>query len=229
MQSSARRRIRDEVTGEIKRTARRQLAEQGSAALSLRAVARELGMVSSAIYRYFPSRNELLTALIADACDAMGSTVEAAESAVRRRNLQGRWLAVARASRAWALARPEEYALIFGATVPGVRTAAGTSRSVGQIPLLLLRILTDAAQAGHGPPAVGGQIPRALRTDLRSVRASLAPALTEHQVAHALSAWTDLVGSINVEIFGQLRNVIQDQQGYFDYQMQAVGQRLGLT
>src|ERR1700680_208487 len=61
-----------ELTGEIKAVARRQLAEHGSAALSLRAVAREVGMVSSAVYRYFPSRDDLLTALIVDAYDAVG-------------------------------------------------------------------------------------------------------------------------------------------------------------
>ena len=64
---TARARVRDELTREIKEVARAHLVEKGSAALSLRAVARELGMVSSAVYRYFPSREELLTALIVDA------------------------------------------------------------------------------------------------------------------------------------------------------------------
>jgi AcrR family transcriptional regulator len=69
---TARERARAELTREIKEEARRQLAETGAQGLSLRAVARELGMVSSALYRYFPSRDDLLTALIIDACDAMG-------------------------------------------------------------------------------------------------------------------------------------------------------------
>ena len=228
MQTSARARIRDELTREIKHTARRQLAAHGSAELSLRAVARELGMVSSAMYRYFPSRDELLTALIADACDAMGSAAEAAESAVRRRNLPGRWLAVARATRAWALAQPQEFALIFGGS-PGYQVPAGTIGPAGRIPLLLLGILTDAAEAGRGPAAAGRPIPRAVRADLKALRTSLAPALSEHQVAHALTAWTELVGSISLELFGHLRNVIEDYQSYFDYQMQGVGERLGLV
>ena len=67
-----RARARAELTEQIKEVARRQLAETGSAGLSLRAVARELGMVSSAVYRYFPSRDELLTALIVDAYTAIG-------------------------------------------------------------------------------------------------------------------------------------------------------------
>src|SRR4051794_31580440 len=113
---TARERARVELTNEIKQEARRQLAEQGAAALSLRAVARELGMVSSALYRYFPSRDDLLTALITDAYDSVGA---AAEAALESSTAQGathfaRWQAVCRAVRSWALAHPHEYALVYG-------------------------------------------------------------------------------------------------------------------
>src|SRR5579864_3996798 len=70
---TARDRARRELTEEIKTVARRHLGEHGSAALSLRAVAREVGMVSSAVYRYFPSRDDLLTALLVDAYNAVGA------------------------------------------------------------------------------------------------------------------------------------------------------------
>ena len=76
---TARERARAELTREIKETARRHLAEHGAAALSLRAVAREIGMVSSAVYRYFPSRDDLLTALLVDAYDAVADAAEEAE------------------------------------------------------------------------------------------------------------------------------------------------------
>jgi len=78
---TARDRARAELTEEIKAVARRHLAEHGSAALSLRAVAREVGMVSSAVYRYFPSRDDLLTTLIIDAYAAVGDAAAAAASA----------------------------------------------------------------------------------------------------------------------------------------------------
>src|ERR1700744_1415209 len=78
---TARERARTELTREIKEEARRQLAAAGADGLSLRAVARELGMVSSALYRYYPSRDELLTALIIDAYDAIGAAVEDAIAA----------------------------------------------------------------------------------------------------------------------------------------------------
>src|SRR5688572_33118913 len=100
---SLRARVRAEMIDEIKATARRHLAADG-ANLSLRAVARDLGVVSSAIYRYFPSRDDLLTALILEAYDGLGAAVEAAEAAVAdRADLRARWFAVGRSARAWAL------------------------------------------------------------------------------------------------------------------------------
>ncbi|MEO6500975.1 MAG: TetR/AcrR family transcriptional regulator [Jatrophihabitantaceae bacterium] len=228
MSTSARARVHDELVREIKRAARRQLAEHGPAGLSLRAVARELGMASSAMYRYFPSRAELLTALIVDAHDALGSAVESAESAVRRRNLLGRWLAMATATRAWALSQPQQYALVYGGPARGHRLPAGPHDPAARLPSLLARIVADASLAGHGPAADGRQIPRALRADLRASRDSMAPALTEFQLAQVVLAWTELVGSVSFEIFGQLR-VVNDCQSHFDYQMRGVGRRLGLS
>src|SRR5215203_3165343 len=113
-----RARVRAEMIDEIKAVATRHLHNDG-ANLSLRAVARDMGMVSSAVYRYFPSRDELLTALILDAYDALGEAVEVAEAAVDRADLRGRWLAACHGARDWALARPAEYALIYGSPVPG--------------------------------------------------------------------------------------------------------------
>ncbi|MFY9891603.1 MAG: TetR family transcriptional regulator, partial [Streptosporangiaceae bacterium] len=112
--ASIRARVRAEMTDEIKAVARRHLAAEG-ANLSLRAVARDMGMVSSALYRYFASRDDLLTALILDAYNALGAAVEEADGAVSdRADLRGRWRSATRAVRGWALASPAEYALLYG-------------------------------------------------------------------------------------------------------------------
>src|SRR5665213_915453 len=89
---TARERARTEITREILDAARRHLVLEGAAGLSLRAVARDLGMVSSALYRYFPSRDDLLTALIIESYERLGDAVEGAEAAVKRSDLVGRWL-----------------------------------------------------------------------------------------------------------------------------------------
>src|SRR6476619_3633829 len=115
---SIRARVRAEMIDEIKAVARRHLAADG-ANLSLRAVARDMGMVSSAVYRYFASRDDLLTALIIEGYNAMGEAAERAEAAVPRRDLPGRWMAICHAVRDWGRAHPAEYALLYGSPVPG--------------------------------------------------------------------------------------------------------------
>src|SRR3954447_11315205 len=108
--NTPRARARVERIAEIKTAARRQLVEVGSDGLSLRAVARELGVVSSAVYRYFSSRDELLTALIVDSYDDVGSASGAAAAASASRPAAERWKAVARAVWTWAVANPHDYA-----------------------------------------------------------------------------------------------------------------------
>ena len=83
--AGTRARVRAALTREIADTARRHLATDGAAGLSLRAVARELGMASSAVYRYFPRRDDLLTTLIVEVCDALGAAAEEAEATLRGR------------------------------------------------------------------------------------------------------------------------------------------------
>src|SRR5215471_7951252 len=134
---TARERVRAELIREITEIARRQLATEGAAGLSLRAVAREMGMVSSAIYRYFPSRDDLLTTLIIDGYNAVGTAVEKADAAWPAEDYAGRWLAACRAVREWALAHPHEYALVYGSPVPGY-----------QAPAVFGKIIGDACRAG---------------------------------------------------------------------------------
>src|SRR3954463_7026092 len=148
--ASIRARVRAEMTEEIKTVARRHLAADG-ANLSLRAVARDLGMASSAVYRYFASRGELLTALIIAAYAAMGAPAEQAEAAVDRTDVLGRWLTTCHAVRDWALANPHEYALIYGSPVPGYRAPQATIDSAVRVPVLIGALLRDATDAPGDP------------------------------------------------------------------------------
>jgi len=226
---TARERARLEVTAEIKRAARDQLAAHGASALSLRAVAREVGMVSSAVYRYFPSRDELLTALIIDAYTSVGEQATSAEADVRRADLMGRWLAVARAVRAWATETPHEYGLIFGTPVPGYAAPRDTVDPAALIPRLLLQILVDSTVAGRTVAWRDRPIPRAVRNDLRALRADVDLDLDDNQLIQAIMAWTQLIGVISFELFGHLHNVIGAVDAYFDHQMLNVGRDLGLA
>ena len=142
---------RAEITAEILDAARGYLATDGAPALSLRAIARDLGMASSALYRYFKSRDELLTRLIIDAYDSLGAAAEVREATIDRNDLAGRFTAICEAVRAWALAHPNEYALIYGSPVPGYVAPADTVQPATRVTALLLRIIVDAATAGRAP------------------------------------------------------------------------------
>jgi AcrR family transcriptional regulator len=226
----ARARVRAELTREIKEAGRRQLAEQGSAGLSLRAIAREMGMVSSAIYRYYPSRDELLTALIIDAYEAMGQAATAAERAVERTDPLGRWLATTTAVRRWALDVPQEWALIYGSPVPGYHAPTDTIDPAAILPLLIVGVVGDAHPAAGEDRAapVSTPLPVSVRTELEALAARLGRPLATEWLAPTAMAWTQLVGSVNFELFGHLHNVIFDYPAYFEFQMREIGARLQL-
>jgi AcrR family transcriptional regulator len=227
--SGARARVRAEITAEIKAVARRHLAEQGSAALSLRAVAREVGMVSSAVYRYFPSRDDLLTALIIDAYHAVGEAAETADATRRRRDLAGRWLAVCRAVRAWARSNPQEYALIYGSPVPGYRAPTDTIGPASRVSLVMLAILIDGCAHGALEPSDGApasHLAHAVGADLAALRDVAAPGVPDAVLMRGMLVWTQLFGLLSFELFGHLHGVIHDYDGFFDAQIRRSAQVL---
>src|SRR4051794_32021104 len=162
---------RAEQTRAILARARAQLAEVGPAALSVRQIARDVGMVSSAVYRYFPSRDHLLTALIIEAYDHLGEHVERADAGVRRRSDRARrFLAVCDAIHGWARAHPHEYALLYGSPVPGYVAPDDTVTSAGRITGAFLRLAEDSEAAGDEIGAPTGTVSRQEVSALDGVR-----------------------------------------------------------
>jgi len=205
---TARERARTEITGEILDAARGYLATDGAPALSLRAIARDLGMASSALYRYFDSRDALLTRLIIDAYDSLGAAAEASESVVDRADLTGRFTAICQAVRAWALAHPNEYALIYGSPVPGYVAPADTVAPASRVTTLLMRILIDATTAGR-IPASDTQAPEdATAAALAPIRSYLPPGVPAPLIQRGLMTWTGLFGVVSFELYGQLHQVV---------------------
>ena len=224
--TGVRARARAELTDQIKSVARRHLAEHGAAGLSLRAVTREVGMVSSAVYRYFPSRDELLTALIVDAFDAVGTAAEEADRRCRRDDLEGRWTAIAHAIRRWALAHPHEYALVYGSPVPGYAAPPDTVAPAARVSLVVLQLLVDGVEAGVIRTDEPLQTTRALRRDLARLR-ELAPGVPDPVLVRGLYLWTQLFGHISYEMFGHLHRVIEDYDALFDLQVRRAAADLG--
>ena len=204
-----RARNRAVVEAQILAVAREHLATQGAAALSLRAIARDLGMVSSGIYRYVESRDELLTRLIVDSYTSLAHAVRSAHDAVPRADLAGRWDAVGHGLRRWALDHPHDFTLLYGSPVPDYEAPAERTGEAGTAVLaILVGLLDDARRAGDlaDPGHLG------LRAD--DVEAAVSPLLADPMfaetdldpmtLAQGLCAWTLLLGAVTSEIFGQL-------------------------
>lgn len=228
---TARERARIEFTAEIKAVARRQLAQSGAAALSLRAVARELGLASaSALYRYFPSRDALLTALILDGYTSLSDTAEAAYAAPDVADVLERWVGVCHAVRDWALAHPHEYALIYGSPVPGYAAPQDTVAQATRIPYLIGALFTDPlGQDGHRPGDTRPAMPDEARHSLAPLLAGLPPDIPADLVMGSLMAWTYLFGAISFELFGHRGEIIADPRAFFDHEARRLGAALGLA
>jgi AcrR family transcriptional regulator len=208
--ATARERARAELTREIKEEARRQLAATGADGLSLRAVARELGMVSSALYRYYPSRDDLLTALIIDAYNVLGEATERAVAGPA--GARERWIAAWHAIRDWARSNPHEYALIYGSPVPGYRAPEATIGPAARVPLAFVGILWDALSAGEFTAdgeavpvtaALAQQANELSAALARSTAAAASPGVPPDALVRAVIAWAQLFGMISFELFGQ--------------------------
>jgi AcrR family transcriptional regulator len=222
-----RAKARSDMVDQIKATAREQLAREG-ANLSLRAVAREMGLVSSALYRYFPSRDELLTALIIDAYDALGAAAEGADAGAPADDPAARWMSVCHAVRDWALAHPHEYALIYGSPVPGYRAPQDTVAPAIRTVAVLGRILQDGVTRGTLGPLADDGIPATVAADVARVAAVICPDVPPARLSRGMGAWVQLFGMVSFELFGQFNNTIDDRRGFFEHQMRGQATYVGL-
>jgi AcrR family transcriptional regulator len=226
-----RARVRAALIEEIKNEARRQIDQVGAQALSLRSVARRLDMVSSAIYRYFPSRDQLLTALIIDAYNALGGAIEAADAACKSDDFGARWIADCRAVRSWALEHPQEYGLLFGSPVPGYHAPDDTVGPASRATFVFARLIQDAAQSGalSNTPVTPMDSTRVANM-IASVRLieKLMSDVADDAVVRALIAWTQLFGLVSFELYGHLFGVVDDLDGFFDTSVTQMGVFVGL-
>lgn len=226
--AGTRARVRAELTREITEVARAHLASDGAAALSLRAVAREMGMASSAVYRYFPSRDELLTALIIDAYNALGEAAEQADAARPREDLRGRWRAVCTTIRAWAVAHPHEYALVYGSPVPGYAAPEATIEPASRVDLALAGILADGVRTGAVDATSDGSGADAALVPGLATQIGLPDDPTGSVAVRAIHAWSSVFGLLTFELFGHAHNVVADHERLFADAVDRIGTQAGL-
>jgi AcrR family transcriptional regulator len=228
--SPRRERVRRATVEEIKTVARAQMAAEGTAGVKLRSIAREMGMTAPALYRYFASRDDLVTALVIDAYDALADAMEAAVGAVGPGRHADRLRAAFGAFRAWGLAHPTEYALIFGSPIPGY-VAPETTRPAGvRYTDLLGRLLADAYADGALDPArIALRTPPALASQVEQLqRRRGGPAIPPPVLAFGLGAWARVHGLVTLEVFGHLAPAVGDGGALFEQELGAIVAQSGL-
>ena len=224
-----RERARAEATAEIVAAARRQLADVGAADLSLRAVARELDVVSSAVYRYVSSRDELLTLLIVEAYDSLGDHVERVVAGSAGRPPAERWVDAALAVRSWAMEHRHEHALLYGTPVPGYDAPERTTASGTRVSFALVGIVRDAWRDGLLTPRARASVTSDLAADLDELRTALDLPAPDSVLVATLAAWSQVFGLITFELFGQTRGVIEHHEDLFRATATMMASQLGLA
>jgi AcrR family transcriptional regulator len=199
----------------IKSTSRRLMAEKGAPGLSLREVAREMGVVSSALYRYFPTRDDLLTALIVDGYNDLGDFAERAASRVPRDDPRRQLHAAASAIRKWAKSNPHEYALLYGSPVPGYEAPRFTVEPAARVALVLGSIVTDAWRHSNaeGREDDNGETLRGV-LETRTLDGVM-PGVPEPVRALSLMMWSQIFGCISFELFGHYKGTVRNASRFF--------------
>lgn len=211
---------REQVEARIVELGRRQLIDRGAAGLSVRAIARDLGMVSSAVYRYVASRDELLTLLLVDAYSDLADTVDRAREAVG-----DSWTedvsAIARAARRWAVAHPARWALLYGSPVPGYHAPAERTVPAGT---RVVAAFFDAVAAGiaTGDIRLTDEVaPQPMSSDFGRIRDEFGFPGDDQVVAKCFLLWAGVLGAISLEVFGQYgADTLTDPEEVFDVQLQ---------
>ncbi|UZN02120.1 TetR/AcrR family transcriptional regulator [Cellulomonas sp. S1-8] len=229
-----RERARTELMHDLLAAARARLVQDGPHGLSLRAVARDLGLASSAVYRYVESRDALLTLLVAQSYDAAGQAVEqaAAASVAAGHDPARTWLEVARAFRAWALADPHAFELIYGTPVPGYVAPRDTVEPATRLWGVMVDVLVAAQRTGSlhptGPPFAAEGV---VTDDVLAFAVAHDPAaavLDPAGAARCLTMFAILVGALTAELFGHLKGIADDRARAFDVVVATAAVGVGL-
>jgi AcrR family transcriptional regulator len=214
---------REDVTTRILAIGRAHLAEQGAAGLSLRAVTRELGMVSSAVYRYVANRDDLLTLLLVDAYTELADAVDAAVLGAADHPWSARVVRAAHAVRDWALREPARYALLYGSPVPGYAAPPEQTIEPGtRVIRTLLALVAEGVASGDVVDGAGAvKLKAPLRADLAVVTRQLGTPMDPAVLARAALVWSVLFGAVSLEVFGQYGEVFGERELLFDHQIRS--------
>lgn len=218
----------------IREVARTLLVDHGAQGVTLRAIAREIGITAPALYRYYDSFEDLIQHVCADICADLADELRADLAAIPEDDTPGRVFAVCRGFRAWAIRHPREFSLVFA--TPNPQTTAPND-PFGRI------FLTVAARVLATRPLVvpaDPDVPDALRADLTRFRENLLGTLAETGVAvpdevfslgtayTMLRFWVRLYGQVALEVFGRFPFPVTDAAPLFESMVAELAAEVGL-
>ena len=233
---SRRDRVRAATTAEIKQTARRILVAEGPDAVSLRAIAREMGMTAPALYRYFGSHEDLVKHIIADIFTELTAGIRgaiAAADGAADGDMTAKVFAACREFRRWSLSHPREYELIFATPLPGLHVQHDeiTAESGGQFGNTFFVLMLELWRKQPFPVLPDDQIDPGLAEQLERYRAGLgqlAAGLPLGLLLVFLRCWVRLYGIVSLEVFGQLSFALEDAEPMFELMLAEMAPMVGL-
>jgi AcrR family transcriptional regulator len=198
------------VREEIKNRARQQMAEQGHVGLSLSAIARGMELTTPAMYRYYASRDDLISALIVDAYNSFADALDAASKSLPERTYASRLTAVCLAYRDWAIAHKTDFGLIYGTPIPGYEGPPETSAAAQRGALVLTDLFAAAVKEDAMPlAAIPDQLARSIRETIQGYEGP--PEI----VYRFLSGWARLHGMVMLEVYNQTAFILRDTEGFY--------------
>jgi AcrR family transcriptional regulator len=223
-------RERSETCLLIKAAARQQMIERGTAGLSLRGIARELGITAPAIYNYFPRLDDLITALIVDAFTALADSMEAAEAALDSERAYDNIVELCMAYRQWATTHPIDFQLIYGNPIPGYHAPEDITIPLARRPFLgLFRWFLrsyDAAELAIPPEYA--VVPASMVEGIAAWRRLSGIEMPDALLGLLMSGWSRVHGAVMLELFGHIQPLVGDAEAFFRYEIEAFAERLGL-
>lgn len=233
--TTRRERLHEQIREEIKAIARQQMAAEGNETLSLRAIARQMEVTAPALYRYFPSRDDLITALILDAFNGLADAmIDADQRLCAERGAEAfgaRLEAVMLAYRAWALAHRTDFALIYGTPIPGYEapreiTVAASARGLA-VPITVLseawnaKVLTPAPEFQPIPPGVEQALKNLIEEQHYPIE--VVPFYM------GIVGWTRIHGMVMLELFDHTPPVVNDTEAMYHAEIHGLLMRIGLN
>lgn len=211
-----RARVREATVAEIKTTARGLLVQDGISALTVRAIAREMGLTAPALYRYFAGHEELVTAVCQDILDEITETIEAARDTVGSEDPVGRLMAACRAFRTWSLAHRREFQLTFASPVDRAAVAPGDVEIGASFGAVFHGLFAEMWAHGPFPVPDESDLPPALVEELRRFSARVGSQLPLGVLVSYLGGWVRLYGAVTIEVFGHLGFALADPEPMFE-------------